>query len=124
MQRREFLRGLLIASVAVGVGKLIDDTGKVSGYLADVATDTDVMEAVKAQIGSNKFEPQSVLVDQGAYCKYFKITKEMIEDEEAFNELMDEVGIPDRKPDEIKIGYHEDDFEFGLMTVVLKYRAI
>lgn len=120
MKRREFLRGLLIATLAAPSGQFALD-GSV-GHLCTI--EKDVTEAVKAQIGSNKFEPQSVIVDQSTYCKYFKITKEMLDDEEMFNELMDEAGVPDQRPDEVKIGYVDDDFEDNLLTVVLKYKSI
>jgi len=109
MKRSEFLRKLILTSVAVPLApELIDTINETNNF--------DVIEAVKAQILNTTFQPNVI---------YFKVTAGMLKDQSAFDLMIEQKEIDlNRKIESIFSGWENDDFLKNQFTVELKFKPI
>jgi hypothetical protein len=73
-------------------------------------------------------KPPFITVDVGwnpprTVIKMFKVSKQLLQDEEMFNMLLDHEKIyEDKQPDHVEVGFTNDDFVKDLYTVKLTYK--
>lgn len=105
--RRKFLFNLVKTAIAVTAAPSLLDAiaqGKVTG--------PEELEILTAK---------PVLLSPRKIVTHFKCSKELLEDYEAFLDVVNDAGIPDKRPSHIEVGLIGDDFIKDLFTVKLTY---